>query len=126
MSGLLVFEIASRSLVEIDIIKDRIPMYRETGNGLIENVFTIKILNKSQQTQRFKIFIDDLDGHIFKGENEATVAGGEVLNIPLSIAINPSQLSQESTEFSFRVESVGNTETLLKVKEVSKFLYPDL
>lgn len=126
MTGLLVFEIFTRSLVEIDIIKDRIPMYRETGNGLIENVFTIKILNKSQQTQSFKVFVDDLDGHIFIGEDEATVAGGEVFNLPLSIAINPSRLSQESTEFRFRVESIDATDSPLKVQEVSKFLYPDL
>ena len=126
MSGLLVFEIMTRKPLEIDIIKDRVPMYRETGNGLIENVFTVKILNKSQLTQRYRIYVDNLDGHIFIGKDTATVAGGEVLNIPLSIAINPNKLTQESTEFSFRVESIDNGNNPVKVQEISKFLYPDL
>jgi cytochrome c oxidase accessory protein FixG len=126
MIGLLLFEIVSRKPLEIDIIKDRVPLYRETGNGLIENVFTLKILNKSQLTQQYRIYVDNLEGHIFIGENEATVAGGELLNLPLSIAINPNKLTQESTEFSFRVESIGDQENPVKVQEISKFLYPDL
>jgi cytochrome c oxidase accessory protein FixG len=126
MSGLLVFEIASRKPLEIDIIKDRVPMYRETGNGLIENVFTLKILNKSQLSQRYRIYVDDLEGHIYIGKDEVIVAGGEILNIPLSIAINPNKLIQESTEFRFRVESIHNQNDPVKVQEISKFLYPDL
>jgi hypothetical protein len=101
-------------------------MYRETGNGLIENVFTLKILNKSQLTQRYRIYVDNLKGHTFIGENEATVAGGEVFNLPLSIAMNPKNLTQESTEFSFRVESIDNEDNPVKVQEISKFLFPDL
>jgi cytochrome c oxidase accessory protein FixG len=126
MSGLLVFEIVSRKPLELDIIKDRVPMYRETGNGLIENVFTLKILNKSQITQRYRVYVDNLEGHTLIGENEATVSGGEVFNLPLSIAINPKNLTQESTEFSFRVESIDHDNSPIKVQEISKFLYPDL
>ena len=126
MSGLLVFEIASRTPLEIDIIKDRVPMYRETGNGLIENVFTLKILNKSQLTRRYHVYIDNFEGHTYIGENEVTVAGGELFNLPLSIAINPNRLTQQVTEFHFRVESVGDENDAVKVQEISKFLYPDL
>ncbi len=126
MSGLLVFEIVSRKPLELDIIKDRVPMYRETGNGLIENVFTLKILNKSQLSQRYRIYVDDLEGHIYIGNAEVIVAGGEVFNIPLSIAINPNKLIRESTEFRFRVESIDNQNDPVKVQEISKFLYPDL
>lgn len=126
MSGLLVFDIATRKPLEIDIIKDRVPMYRETGNGLIENVFTLKILNKSQYTQRYHIYIDNLEGHTYIGEDEVTVSGGEVFNLPLSIAINPNKLTQESTAFSFRVESIDAENTPVTVQEISKFLYPNL
>ena len=101
-------------------------MFRESGNGLIENVFTLKILNKSQTTQRYHIYIDNLEGHTYIGDDEVTVAGGEVFNLPLSIAISPTKLTQESTEFSFRVESVDGEDSSVKVQEISKFLYTDL
>ena len=46
--------------------------------------------------------------------------------MPLSIAINPNKLTQEVTEFTFRVESIDDAENQVKVQEISKFLYPDL
>ena len=52
-------------------------MYRETGNGLIENVFTVKILNKSQRTQRYRVYVDNLEGHTFIGKNNAIIVKRE-------------------------------------------------
>ncbi|MGS2721674.1 cytochrome c oxidase accessory protein CcoG [Paraglaciecola aestuariivivens] len=126
MLGLLVFEIMTRSPLEVDVIKDRVPMYRETGNGLIENVFTVKILNKSQISQRYQVSVIDLDGHVYIGEDQALVAGGEVFNLPISIAINPDKLTQEVTEFHFLVKSINQAENPIEVKQLSKFVYPDL
>ena len=126
MSGLLVFEIASRSPLEIDIIKDRVPLYRETGNGLIENIFTIKILNKSQTTQRYIVSVSGLPQHLLIGTTEATVMGGELFNLPISIAINPKFLEKTVTEFSFKVQAIEGSKSNITTEEISKFLYPDL
>jgi cytochrome c oxidase accessory protein FixG len=126
MSGLLVFEIATRSPLEIDIIKDRVPLYRETGMGLIENVFTLKILNKSQISQRYSISVSGLKDHEFRGGTEATALGGEVLNLPISIAMDPKNLNDTVTQFSFTVQSIDNPDNIIITTEESKFLYPDL
>ena len=48
MAGLLIIELFGRIPLEVDIIRDRNSLYRETNEGLIENVYTLKILNKSQ------------------------------------------------------------------------------
>jgi cytochrome c oxidase accessory protein FixG len=126
MTGLLVFEVLSRKPLEIDIIRDRNSLYRETGNGLIENVYTLKVLNKSQHTQRYKIIVEGLPGHTFSGESEVTVSGGEILNLPISIAVKPSTLTDTVTEFTFRLTTISNKQEPIEVKEQSKFLYPDL
>ncbi|WP_133468724.1 cytochrome c oxidase accessory protein CcoG [Paraglaciecola marina] len=126
MSGLLVFEIATRSPLEIDIIKDRTPLYRETGNGMIENIFTIKILNKSQNPQKYTVSVSGLPKHTLIGTPEATVAGGELFNLPISIAINPNYLEKTVTEFHFEVDAAISSEEVIHAEEISKFLYPDL
>ncbi|MFT2090018.1 cytochrome c oxidase accessory protein CcoG [Paraglaciecola sp. 2405UD69-4] len=126
MSGLLVFEIATRSPLEIDIIKDRTPLYRETGNGMIENIFTIKILNKSQDAQQYRVSVSGLPEHTIIGTLDATVAGGELFNLPISIAINPKYLTKTVTEFHFEVDATINSDEVIHAEEVSKFLYPDL
>jgi cytochrome c oxidase accessory protein FixG len=123
MAGLLIIELFGRIPLEVDIIRDRNSLYRETNEGLIENVYTLKILNKSQETQRFSISIIGLEGHQFIGDTEVKVNGGEVFNLPISIAIDAYQLEESVTKFDFRVQALGENAAEVHVQESSKFLY---
>lgn len=123
MTGLLILEIMTRIPLEVDIIRDRNSLYRETNDGLIENVFTIKVLNKSQQQHTYIIKVDGLKDARFIGENEVTVEGGEVYNLPISVAIDPYNLEDMSTEFHFSVQALGEQNVDIAVSEPAKFLY---
>jgi cytochrome c oxidase accessory protein FixG len=125
MSGLLVFEIMTRVPLEVDIIRDRNSLYRETNDGLIENVYTLKILNKSQQKQTYLISVIGLDGANFIGQNTVDVAGSEVLTWPISLAIDPYNIKEDVTEFEFKVEVINDPENDVYVQEPSNFLYPN-
>lgn len=126
MVGLLAFEIGSRKPLEIDIIRDRNSLYREGDFGIIENVYTLKILNKSQQGHQYRISVLGLEGHTFRGDTEVTVKGGEILNLPISLAVMPSRLKETVTKFTFVLETIDSTDEQIKIQEDSKFLYPDL
>tara|TARA_R110001632_G_scaffold3242_1_gene14583 strand:+ start:16582 stop:18090 length:1509 start_codon:yes stop_codon:yes gene_type:complete len=121
MSALLVFELLSRVPLEVDIIRDRNALYRETNDGLIENVYTLKILNKSQHTQHFDISVNGLDGYKYIGDKSVTVMGGEVYNLPISIAIDPYKLEKPVTAFTFTIQSQDDKEAVME--QTSKFLY---
>ncbi|MFT4939118.1 MAG: cytochrome c oxidase accessory protein FixG [Paraglaciecola sp.] len=123
MTALLVFELYSRIPLEVDIIRDRNSLYRETNEGLIENVYTLKILNKSQDSQRFHISVIGLEGHQYIGLSEVEVNGGEIFNLPVSLAIDPYQLQKAVTEFKFKVAAIGVNEEDMQTQEASKFLY---
>lgn len=123
MTSLLAFEIFTRVPLEVDIIRDRTSLFRETNDGLIENVYTIKVLNKSQQQYTYKVSVLGLEDHRYIGENEVTVMGGEVFTLPISLAVSPYVLEEEVTEFSFHVEVVGNDQVDIQVSETSKFIY---
>ena len=123
MTVLLVLELFSRIPLEVDIIRDRNSLYRENNEGLIENVYTLKILNKSQNSQRFHISVIGLEGHQYIGLSEVEVAGGEVFNLPVSLAIDPYQVQQAVTEFEFKVVAVGINAEDVQTQETSKFLY---
>jgi polyferredoxin len=116
-----VFELLSRVPLEVDIIRDRNALYRETNDGLIENVYTLKILNKSQHTQHFDISVNGLDGYKYIGDSSVTVMGGEVYNLPISIAIDPYKLEKPVTAFSFTIQSREVEEAV--IEQTSKFLY---
>ena len=44
--GLLAFAVASRQLVELDVLRDRNALYRTLDDGRIENVYTLRVINK--------------------------------------------------------------------------------
>lgn len=123
MTGLLMANIAFRSTLEVDIIRDRNSLYRETNDGLIENVYTIKILNKSQQTRTYQISIKGLADYSYYGEQEVTVIGGEVYSTPISVATDPYNLEDVVTEIQISVTTTTPDGDVITVDEPTKFLY---
>lgn len=121
MVGLLVAELFTRVPLEVDIIRDRNALYRETLDGLIENVYTLKILNKSQQEREYRITVSGLEDYQFTGEQTVTVKGSEVFTLPISIAVDPYQLEDRVTDIRFDV--VATSDEDITITEPSKFLY---
>ncbi|HPF28403.1 MAG TPA: FixG Ig-like domain-containing protein, partial [Steroidobacteraceae bacterium] len=48
-----------RKPIGIDVIRDRNALYRMLDDGRLENVYTVKILNKSEQARRFRVSVND-------------------------------------------------------------------
>ncbi|MEG3766631.1 cytochrome c oxidase accessory protein CcoG [Alteromonas sp. 14N.309.X.WAT.G.H12] len=125
MTGFLVADIVTRVPLAVDLIRDRNSLYRENGRGNVENVYTIKILNKSQEPHTYAIDIEGLDSYNIMGETEVTVGGGEVFSMPLSVETSPKNLSQAVTEISFRVSTTDAEGNVVEVNEPTKYLYRD-
>ena len=123
MTGLLVADIVTRVPLEIDIIRDRNSLYRETNEGLIENVYTVKVLNKSQQTHTYTISVQGLPEYTFIGNKEVTVQGGEVYSTPISVATDPYNLEDVVTDIQFTVTTTTDSGENVTVNEPTKFLY---
>ena len=122
MSGLLVLELLTRVPLDVDIIRDRNTLYRETNEGLIENVFTLKIMNKSQFTETYQITVDGLLDPVITGDTLIEVKGGEVLNLPISVAVDAYSLASPITDISFKIQATS-AGTDVSAIEPSNFLY---
>ncbi len=59
--GLFGYTVVNRTLVELNVLKDRTP-YRENQEGRIENVYTLKIMNKDQKDHVFLVEATGLNG----------------------------------------------------------------
>ena len=59
-TALLIFAIDSRIPLEANIIRDRTALYRVNYEGVVENTYTLKILNKTQQALHFNINVNNL------------------------------------------------------------------
>ena len=107
----------------MDLIRDRNSLYRENGKGNVENVYTIKILNKSQDTHTYTIQVEGLPDYNILGDTTVTVGGGEVFSMPISLETSPKNLSEAVTEISFRVRTQDAEGNVVEVNEPTKFLY---
>jgi polyferredoxin len=87
--GGLLTAMASRTPVILDIIRDRNSLYRELPDDLIENIYTLKIINQSNDARQFRLSVEGVPGLALDGvADEISVAGGGVLSMPVRVRTN--------------------------------------
>ena len=105
----ILYGLWTRDVVALDVIRDRNALYRETGEGLIENVYTLKLLNMDNQDHRFSVSISGLPGAKLLEQGEVDVLSGEVYSSVVRVQVNPDDLKQQSTDFEFIIETIDGT-----------------
>lgn len=84
-ASLFVFFIISKKDVDMDVLADRNMISREIGDGMIQNAYTVKVLNKSEHTRTFILNTEDLEGAKIEGDTQFTVGPSEVYENVISI-----------------------------------------
>ncbi|QIZ78241.1 cytochrome c oxidase accessory protein CcoG [Ferrimonas lipolytica] len=112
------YMLVNLSPLQLDVLRDRNSLYRENASGLIENVYTLKLINKSEQQQIFNLSLLQLDGHQWQGPQQVVINGGEVLTVPISIAIEPGSLTKPVVTVIFKLT---NPTTNATVEQESRF-----
>ena len=107
MMGLFSYAVYDRPLVKLDVLKDRV-LYRENEQGNIENVYTLKVMNKAQQEQTFVIEATGLDGLVYEGRSEIRAEGDELVTIPVELSIAAEKLPSSTNEIVFHIRSVDD------------------
>ncbi|MDT7525409.1 MULTISPECIES: cytochrome c oxidase accessory protein CcoG [Idiomarinaceae] len=126
MSGLLVWDIATRVPLEVNVIRDRNQLYTYNMDGWVQNVFTLKVLNKSQLADDFVITVEGYDNAKLMGQTELSIGGGDVATVPLTLAIDPADLPPRGNAPQARVEInfvVQNKQGDVVQRHVATFLY---
>lgn len=114
--------IFNRSPLELDIIRDRNSLFRETGLGMIENVYTLKIINKDIIPHEYRISAEGIEGmKLNNSKGLITVESGNVAELPVSLEIDPDTLNKRTSQVFFKLEAV---DAELSVVEEARFLGP--
>jgi cytochrome c oxidase accessory protein FixG len=80
----LITSIATRTPVILDVLRDRNTLYRELPGDIIENAYTVKILNQSNNPRSFRLSVDGVPGIVLDGVDDTIeVEGGGVLSLPI-------------------------------------------
>jgi cytochrome c oxidase accessory protein FixG len=87
--GALVTSMSMRTPIILDVIRDRNALYRELPGDIIENTYTIKLINQSNDSREFQLSVVGVTGISLNGVSETlVVAGGAVLSLPVRVRAN--------------------------------------
>ncbi|NWE21846.1 cytochrome c oxidase accessory protein CcoG [Pseudomonas sp. P7548] len=105
MIAALVVALIERPMVSLDVTKDR-GMFRENSQGLIENIYSLKVINKTQQRQDYRLELVDAEGFQLQGKTEISLAPGEISDVPVSVALLADKPASSSQTLRFKVTDV--------------------
>jgi cytochrome c oxidase accessory protein FixG len=115
--------IFNRNPLELDIIRDRNSLYRETGMGMIENVYTLKVINKDLSAHEYRLTAQGIEGlKLNISKPKIYVESGDVMEVPVSIEVDPETLKKRTSQLFFELEAIDAD---LKVTEEARFLGPN-
>ncbi|GAC17472.1 cytochrome c oxidase accessory protein CcoG [Paraglaciecola arctica] len=117
--GFLSFEIYTRPLLDLDVVRDRASLFREGTHGNIENTYTLVLMNKSQYAQTFTIAIQGLEGANIIGVKSIDVKANELVRHPITVARDVADIGAVVADFSFVISNNYNQQAQQK----STFLY---
>jgi polyferredoxin len=121
VSAIFLWALTSRTVLDINVLHERNPLYVKLADGSIRNAYTVKILSKLYDERSYKLSIDGLPDASIK------VLGMENMTEPV-IEVPPDSLREvrtyvtvgkqgidkltaNQTPFSFVIRDVANGET---------------
>jgi cytochrome c oxidase accessory protein FixG len=116
------FGLMWRTPLGVNVMRDRNALYRLLDDGRVENVYDVKILNKTERAHRFTVTVRGAgDLTLDPAEARFDVAGGEVY--PAAIRVRRSAyepLGSQSIEFRVQADD----EPRLQTSTTARFLAP--
>ena len=123
LSGMLVGHISQRVALDLDVIRDRNTLYRETNEGLIENVYTLKILNMDSRPHRYNLWVEGIDGvKLVSDRPGIEVEAGTIYQMVVRLQADEFNLEARSVPVSFHLQAQDGNH--LKAVEEARFVGP--
>ncbi|WP_215777494.1 cytochrome c oxidase accessory protein CcoG [Paludibacterium sp. B53371] len=106
---------------KVDIIRDRASLVRETDDGWLENSYSIRIMNVTDQPQRFTLTVDGMpDLRLQADEKEILVRPGDNRLVGVRVQAQPEVATKGSHEIHFTISRADDPS--LKTREKSSFI----
>ena len=92
--GGLITSMALRSPFRVDVVRDRATLARLVDDGWIENVYSLQIMNATEQPQRYRVAVQGLSGISVDGLDSIEVAPADTRWVTAAVRVPPQAAGQ--------------------------------
>lgn len=121
-AGFLALTVGERSLLLVDVLRDRGALLRETADGRIENAYTLKLMNLDDAAADFTVEVSGLPGIEIVGADQFATEPGSIQPVLLTVSAPGDSALSGIQPISFRITSKQQPAT--SVVEPSSFALP--
>ena len=114
--------LAQRSLLRVDVLRDRGSLSRETADGRIENAYTLKLINMAEQARDFEVAVSGLPGIELLGTQRFAGEAGSIREVRVTVVAPPDAGKPGASPIAFVVQAAGDPAS--RVTEKSTFVLP--
>jgi cytochrome c oxidase accessory protein FixG len=119
--GGFAWSVANRTPLIVDVLRDRNALYRELGDGAIENAYTLKIVNKDARAHSYRISVEGVDGlRLGAGSETVEVDAEGVATVAVTLRADAGRV-HGAREISFEVRAVDAD---FVRRQASRFIAP--
>jgi cytochrome c oxidase accessory protein FixG len=112
----------SRVTLQLDVLRDRGALFQQRADGLIQNNYTLKIINMAEAKRTMTLSVGGIDGLSLETNHSIEAGPGEVISLPVAVTIAPDKLTQMANKIEFMVTSSG--EHAHQAERESRFFGP--
>lgn len=107
VAGLMVFGLISRSPLDINVLRDRNPLFVTLSDGGTRNAYTFKIINKLHETRTYALSVTGLEKPEISvagrkdDDKTFTVAPDQLASFRVFLKVGPHALHETATDIEF-------------------------
>ena len=122
LSGLAAWHLSQRSLLLVDVLRDRGALLRETSDGRIENAYTLKLMNLDAARKTYRVAVNGLPDLRIEGAREFSADSGSIQPISITVSSPAEGAASGIQPIHFEIVAVDDPDT--RVLEKSSFVLP--
>ena len=115
-----IYSITIRVPLIVDVIRDRNSLFRPAENGLVENVYMLKLLNKDLRPHTYIVSINGIPEARLIGDFPVNLDAGHVIELPVRVQADPLKMEEAAATIVFEVHALDNRN--IAVHEKSRFI----
>jgi len=100
----------NRSSIDLNIIHDRNSLYRNVDENTIENVYTVKIMNKGNTNSRYKVSVSGLESlqvYINDRDKDIEALPNELITLPIKIRAAKNIVTDKINTITVEVSTIA-------------------